>query len=113
MVEKSSYLTSEQLAVELEKCQAQGNRPTVEVCRLFRMIAEHFARGPKYCRYNAAMREDLVSAAMLKCVKNIKNYKHEYRDKCFNYFTRCVEHAFWEILDRHYKHVNLIAELTE
>jgi len=40
----------------------------------------------------------MVSAALLKCIKNIKNFKEEYADRCFNYFTRCVEHSFWTTL---------------
>ena len=52
------------------------------------------------------MREDMVSAALEKCVKNIKNYRAEYADRCFNYYTRCAEHAFWTYLTRHYRHVN-------
>ena len=58
------------------------------------------------------MHEDMVSSALLKCIKNIKNFKKEYANKCFNYFTRCTEHAFWEVLGKHYKQMNLQRELT-
>ena len=58
------------------------------------------------------MHEDMVSAALLKCIKNIKNYKKEYADKSFNYFTRCVEHSFWETLSRHYRQANMVRQLT-
>ena len=54
----------------------------------------------------------MVSAALLKCVKNIKNYKKEKADSCFNYYTRCAEHAFWDVLGKHYKQMNIQRELT-
>ena len=58
-------------------------------------------------RYSADLHEDMVSAALEKCVKNIKNYKAEYADRCFNYYTRCCEHAFWEMLKKHYRQMNV------
>ena len=50
----------------------------------------------------------MVSEAILKCIKNIKNYKKGYADRCFNYFTRCVEHSIWTTLSKHYRHMNLV-----
>lgn len=49
----------------------------------------------------------MVSAALEKCVKNIKNYKAEYASVCFNYYTRATEHAFWEVLKKHYRRMNV------
>ena len=57
------------------------------------------------------MQEDMESEALLKCIKNIKNFKKDYADKCFCYFTRCVEHSFWMTLAKHYKHINLQRDL--
>lgn len=54
----------------------------------------------------------MVSAALEKCVRNIKNYKSEYADRCFNYFTRASEHAIWEVLKKHYRYVNLKRKAT-
>ena len=39
-IKKQPYLTSEQLAIELEKSQQQ-KAPTEQVCIYFRMIATH------------------------------------------------------------------------
>ena len=58
------------------------------------------------------MQDDMTSAALLKCTKNIKNYKKERAGVCFNYYTKCTEHAFWETLGKHYKHVNMIRQLA-
>ena len=54
----------------------------------------------------------MVSAALEKCVRNIRNYKKKYADRCFNYFTRASEHAIWEVLKKHYRHVNLVRRAT-
>lgn len=45
----------------------------------------------------------MASAALLKCVKNIHNFKEEYADRCFNYYTRATECAFFEVLGEYYK----------
>jgi len=58
------------------------------------------------------MQDDLVSAALVKCIKNIHNFKPERADTCFNYYTRCTEHAFWEVLSKYYKQMNIQRELT-
>lgn len=49
----------------------------------------------------------MVSAALEKCIRNIKNYKAEYADRCFNYYTRCAEHAIWTVLKKHYRQMNI------
>ena len=108
---KTIYLTSQQLAEALEESQKLG-RPTEQVCQYFSMIATHLLGDSRYARYPADMKEDMKSEALLKCIKNIKNYMKEYADKCFNYYTRCTEHAFWQVLSKHYKQMNITRELT-
>lgn len=57
------------------------------------------------------MHQDMISAALEKCLKNVKNYNPKYRDRCFNYYTRCIEHAFYSVLGNHYKQINLKRQL--
>lgn len=111
MTTKTPYLTSQQLAEELTKSQAQGNAPTVRLCEYFRLIASKLIGAGKYRNYPKALKEDLQSAALVKCIKNIKNFKPEYADKCFSYYTRCVETSFWESLAKHYRHINTVRQL--
>ena len=59
------------------------------------------------------MQEDMTSAALIKCLKNVHNFKEKYADKCFNYYTRVTEHAFFEVLGKHYRHVNIEKELKQ
>lgn len=108
---KTQYLTSAQLAEALEESQKLG-RPTEQVCIYFKLIAQHLLGDNRYRNYPKDMHDDMISAALEKCIKNIKNYKPQYADKCFSYFTRCTEQAFWVILYRHYKHMNMVRQLT-
>lgn len=108
---KQPYLTSAQLAEALEESQKLGY-PTERICNYFRLIAWHLLGDSRYRNYSKDLQEDMVSAALLKCVKNIKNYKKERAASCFNYYTKCTEHAFWNVLDKHYKHVNMVRQLT-
>ena len=108
---KNKYLASEDLAYELLQSQIKGH-PTEEVCRYFRMIATHLLGSTKYKGYPKSLQEDLVSSALVKCCKNIHNFKPQYADRCFNYYTRCTEHAFWDVLTKHYKQLNIKRKLA-
>ena len=108
---KKAYLTNEQLAEALRESKTLG-QPTEKVCNYFRLIATHLLGDARYRRYPTDMQEDMSSAALLKAIKNIHNFKEEYADSCFNYYTRCIEHGFWEVLHRHYKYVNLQRQLS-
>ena len=108
---KKIYLTNEQLAEELLASQQLGH-PTEQVCKYFRMIATHLLGSTRYRNYSKDMQEDLVSAALVKCIKNIHNFKPERADTCFNYYTRCCETSFWATLAQHYKQMNIQRDLT-
>ena len=49
----------------------------------------------------------MASDALLKCIKNIKNFKPQYSASAFSYFTMCIQHAFFGTLRKHYKLQNL------
>lgn len=112
MNNRKMYLTSQQLAEELRASQKSG-QPTERLCRYFNMIATHMLGSPKFQHYKPQMQEDMVSAALVKCLKNVHNFKEKYADKCFNYYTRVTEHAFFEVLGKHYRHVNIEKELKQ
>lgn len=108
---KQPYLTSAQLSEALEESQKLG-RPTEQVCQYFKLIAQHLLGDSRYRNYHKDLHEDMISDAILKCIRNIKNYKPEYADCSFNYFTRCVEHSFWTTLGKHYKHMNNVRNIS-
>lgn len=108
---KQPYLTSEQLAIELEKSQQQ-NAPTEQVCIYFKLIAQHLLGDSRYRNYPRDLQDDMISEAIVKMIKNIHNYKPAFKDKCFNYWTRCCEHSFWTTLGKHYKYKNMIRQMS-
>lgn len=109
--QKRTYLTSQQLSKELIASQQDG-QPTEQLCIYFRLIATKLLGSPKYRGYPRHMQEDMASAALIKCLKNVHNFKEEYSDKAFSYYTRCCEFAFWEVLGKHYQQVNIMRDLS-
>ena len=108
------YLEPDDLADALEECQANGNAPTERACKYFLLLAWKLMGSAKYRDYAWHVKEDMASAALEKCIKNIRNYRPEHRARCFSYYTRCVECAFFEWLKRNYsRHVNIRRELYE
>lgn len=73
---------------------------------MFRSIAQHLLGSPRFSRYGRADKEEMVSAALEKAIRNIKNWKPERRKSSFSYFTMCCEQAFFAFLTKHYRYVN-------
>lgn len=103
---KTRYLEPEDLARELMKSMPP-NPPTEELCRMLRSIAEHMCGDPRYVGYSKEMHEDMCSAALIKCLKNVKNFDPAKGASSFNYFSRCCEHAFWYELSKYYRQKNV------
>lgn len=68
---------------------------------------------PSFKNYHQDVKDDLVSDAVLKMIKNLKNYKPERSSAAFNYFTRCAYCSFMATLTKYYKYVNLKRDLVE
>lgn len=80
-------------------------------------MAERFTRSPKYNAYPLDVLDDFRQAAVLKCLKSIKNFKAVREDgkksNAFSYFTRAIETALWDGIARRKKDIRFISELTE
>lgn len=107
---KKRYLEPDDLARELEKSRPPSP-PTPELCRMLRQIAEHLCGDSRFVGYPKEMHEDMCSAALEKCLKNVKNWDPS-KGGCFHYFTRCCELSFFDSLKSHYKQVNIRREAT-
>lgn len=79
---------------------------------MFRTIATHLLGDSRFKRYPNDVKDDLVSEGLLRCIKNIKNYKPEFRSSCFGYYSRCVECAFLGYLKKHYRYLNIKRDLA-
>ena len=73
---------------------------------MFRTLAEHLICSPKFVGYSRDDRAEMVSAALEKLIRNIKNFKSRFRKSAFAWATRCAEQAFIAFLLKHYRFVN-------
>lgn len=116
MNKKNYYVDKEELAQELVKSQQQG-ACTDRLGEIFMLMAERFTRSPKYNAYPIDVLDDFRQAAVLKCLKSIKNFKAVREDgeksNAFSYFTRAIETALWDGIARRKKEIRFISELTE
>lgn len=111
------YATSEQIYAEWVKWRDSAERPEDRTIPerlglIVREIAERMANSSKYGGYPRALLEDMTGDAVLKVFRNLKNMREERRGSFFNYVTLCVQCSFWTSLARHYRHVNLIRDLS-
>ena len=105
------YIDRDEFHNALQECKAIGE-PTVKVCNFFRLLIRHYLHGSRYAGYSTHEREDLASAALLKCLKNVRNYNPE-RGSPFSYYTLCCECACKDYLKKHYEQVNIKRDLRE
>ena len=75
------------------------------------VVADHLLEHQRFVRYPQHMKEDMRQEAVLKCIKNLKNFKPE-KGKLFSYFTTCCWTAFVVYLSIHYKEMNQKRQLV-
>lgn len=110
---KELYVKPDELADELEASQANNNEPTVKLCEMFLEMAQRFMRRANYQRYPQADKDDMAYFALERCIKGIKHYRTDRRKTCFAYYTRAIQNATLDWLDRHYyRHLNIKRNLT-
>ena len=108
---RQNYLDPVAFAESLQICKAIG-QPTIEVCTYLRLLIKHFLSGARFSGYDPHTLEDLSSACLLKCLKNVKNYRPE-RGSSFSYFSLVCECAAKDLLRSHYRQVNIKRDLRE
>lgn len=103
------YLDPDEFRAAILDAQRIGE-PTVAVCEMFRKLIKRFLSGPRFVRYDFAMLEDMQSASLIKCIKNVKNFKPG-RGSPFSYFTLCASCACKDLLKKHYEQINIVNHL--
>lgn len=66
-----------------------------------------------YRGYDEDLKQDMISDAYLKVVKNLKNMKEQYKDSFYSYIVLAIHSSFKATLNKHYKQVNLQCKLFE
>ena len=68
-------------------------------------IAKHLTQHHKFARYSEHIKQEMISDAYIKVIKNLKNIDTS-KGTIFNYITRCCWTAFIVYLGKHYKNIN-------
>ena len=116
--EENFYLTNDMIYQEWVKWRDSAvdisQRTIPEKLALYvQQIAKGILLSRRFINYNDEIKEDLVSDAILKVFKNLKNMKEEKKDSFFNYITRTCYCSFYYTLSKHYKYVNARRKLIE
>jgi len=106
---RQHYISADELRDALLESQ-QAGEPTVRLCNLLRLLITHFLTGPRWCGYDRATREDMASAALIKCLKNIKNFSPD-KGRSFSYMSLVIQTSCSDFLARYYKNCNMIQEV--
>lgn len=114
---KKQYATSAEIYAEWVKWRDSAERPEDRTIPerlglIVHEIAWRMANSSKYRGYPLALLDDMAGDAVLKVFRNLKNMKEEKRDSFFSYVTLCVQCSFWSTLAKHYRHANLVREIS-
>lgn len=115
--EENFYITNDMLYTEWIKWKQSA----VEIEDRFisdqfgiyiKQIATGITHTHSFVNYNDDIKDELISDAIYKVLKNLKNMKEDKKDSFFNYISRTCYCSFYATLNKHYKYVNLKKKLT-
>ena len=107
------YISQDQLYTALVESK-EGGQPAVSLCECIRHMANIQSKHPNFIRYPDAMKEDMKSYALVKCLKNLHNIDiTRTKAACWNYIYTCIRCAFIEVVGKEYKQRNIARDLAE
>ena len=116
--EQNFYITNDMIYQECLKWRDSADevydRTIPEQLALYvQQIARSITHTRNFSNYNDDIKDDLVSDALVKVFKNLKNMKEEKKDSFFNYISRTVYCSFYSTLGKHYNYINARRKLTD
>lgn len=97
----ANYVKNADLLEEIIKYKETGII-SEELAKMIMLIAENFSKRPSYIGYT--WRDDMVSEAVLTCVKYIHNFKPEKSKNPFGYISMICQNAFWTYIKKQKTH---------
>lgn len=91
-------------AKEYRRCKALGlETPEMDnyITECFYKIAERYARKPRWSGYTYV--EDMISEAVLNCIKYAHNFDSSKYNNAFAYFTSCCINSFKQFTNKERK----------
>ena len=112
------YLTSEQIYEQWKiwKCSAAEVKDRIipeKLALYIKKMAEGITHNQSFVGYDNELKQEMVSDALLKVFRNLKNMKEEMKDSFFPYICRTIYCSIYTTLRKHYKYINLKNKLTE
>ena len=112
---KENYLDREQFYREILKWKKDQPNKVGEYLIL---LATHLLGKSDFRGYSKIQQEDMISFALYKCVKGLKNFRRQKNikeggKKAFSYFTVICNYAFLTELSKYYKRLNFTRTLTD
>jgi len=71
---------------------------TPYIASCFKKIATRYAKRPNFCGY--AYKEDMISNAVLHCIKYAHNFDISKSNNAFSYFTQYCHNAFLQMIKK-------------
>jgi len=91
----------------------ERRQPSERFGELMLEIARNLLLSPKFANYRWDDKEEMVSEAVLKMLRNLKNVREEKRNSMFSYFTLCANCAYLTYLRKKYRRLSLMADYKQ
>lgn len=116
MTAKTHYIDNQDLMDEWRRWFESGETPedrTISdaLARMMMLIADRILQSRYFGGYPVEVREDMAGEALLKLIRNLKNFKPE-RGSLFSYLSRIVFCACATYLKKHYRIRNAKREMS-
>ncbi len=113
---KSIYVDNTDLLREWHDWVASGETPesrtiSDELARMMMTIAERILQSRHFCGYSQATREDMAQEAILKMIRNLRNYRAD-KGTLFSYLSRICFCSNATYLKKHYRRRNTEREMS-
>lgn len=112
------YITSEQIYEQWQiwKCSAVEVKDRIipdKLALYIKQMAEGITHKSSFVRYNDELKQEMVSDALLKVFRNLKNMKEERKESFFSYISRTIYCSIYTTLGKHYRYINARRKLTD
>lgn len=109
---------NDEIYAEWKKWEASSpvveeRQPSERFGELMLKIAKNLLLSPKYARYGWEDKEEMVSEAVLKMLRNLKNVDGTKKKSMFSYFTLCANCAYLTYLRKKYHRMALMEEYEQ
>ena len=99
------FISSDEIWAEISNWK-NTNQISQRLGQIFYEIAENMAKHPRFNRYDPELKKDMIGDAVLKMIRNLRNFKEEKKNQSFSYCSCIAWTSFMDTLKKHYKHIN-------